>query len=215
MKTKSPDLFLLEARVFLYAVLSASLRSEPSADLLEELSTRIPSLKRDMADRLQLDLRQSIDALLNALTSATPEDLAADYADLFLSGKNGSWAPSESAYLEGMLYGKATMDVIEFYAQFGFVRENSFTEPSDHIAAECAFMASLGMELLEHASAGDGSESKRLVDAQLNFLKFHMSQWAPGWAEKVKEAAGTDFYKAVTDLARSLLAADLDLLARL
>jgi TorA maturation chaperone TorD len=215
MKTKSPNLFLLETRVFLYAVLAASLRSEPSSDVLEELSIRISSLKSDMANRLQPALRRSIDALLTALASATPEVLVVDYADLFLAGKNGWGAPSESSYLEGLLYGNATMDVIERYAQFGFVKEPSFTEPCDHIALECAFMAALGMELAAHASSGNRGELKRLVDAQSNFLQFHMARWVPGWAEKVKETAGTDFYKAVADLACSLIAADRDLLARI
>jgi TorA maturation chaperone TorD len=215
MMMKSPDLFLLEARVFLYSVLAASVRSEPSEAVLGELTDRLSALNKNMTGQWQPELGRSIEALLKTLASDNPEDLAADYADLFLLGKNGSGAPSESAYLEGMLYGRATMDVIEFYAQFGFVRENSFREPADHIALECAFMAALGMELVEHSRGGNRGELKRLVDAQSNFLRIHMAQWVPGWAEKVKEAAETNFYKAIADLASSLLAADRDLLARL
>jgi TorA maturation chaperone TorD len=212
---KSPNLRILEARAILYAILAVSLSAEPSAEVLNELTGRISALKRGRGGWRQPALRRSIDALLMALASATPEVLAVDYADLFLAGKNGWGTPSESSYLEGILYGNATMDVIERYAQFGFVKERSFTEPCDHIALECAFMAALGMELAAHASSGNRCELKRLVDAQSNFLQFHMARWVPGWAEKVKEAAGTDFYKAVADLACSLIAADRDLLARI
>lgn len=212
---KSPDLFRLEARALLYAILAASLRSEPSAAVLSELNARISSLKRSMVDLPQAAIQQSVDALLKALAAATPEALAVDYADLFLAGKNGSVAPSESAFLDKMLYGQTTMDVIESYAQFGFVRDSSFTEPCDHIALECDFMAALSMELLEHVSDGNQGELKRLVDAQLSFVEFHMGRWVPGWAEKMREAADTDFYKAIAELASSLLAADKDLLVRL
>ncbi len=212
---KSPNLRILEARALLYAVLAVSLSAEPSAEVLNELTGRISALKRGRGGWRQPALRQSIDALLMALASATPEVLAVDYADLFLAGKNGWGTPSESSYLEGILYGNATMDVIERYAQFGFVKEPSFREPCDHIALECAFMAALGVELAAHANAGNRGELERLVDAQSNFLQLHMAQWVPGWAEKVKEAAGTDFYKAVADLASSLIAADRDLLARM
>jgi putative dimethyl sulfoxide reductase chaperone len=215
MTIKSADLFLLGARVLLYAVLAVSLRSEPSAAVLGELANRLLTLKRDMAGQRLPALRRSIDAMLKALASSTPEVLAIDYADLFLSGKNGSLVPTESAYLEKMLYGQSTMEVTESYAEFGFVKESSFTEPSDHIAVECAFMAALGTELLERAGEDNQAELERLVDAQSNFLDLHMGRWVPGWAEKLKEVAGTDFYKAIAGLVSTTLATDKDLLVRL
>ena len=207
--------FPLEARALLYATLAASLRSEPSAALLSELRDRVSPIRGRMSEWPQPALEQSIDALLKALASATPEVLSVDYADLFLVGKNGSPFPSESAYLEKMVYGQATVDVIESYAQCGFVREDSFREPYDHIALECAFMAALGMELLERASGSNRGELKRLIDAQSSFIELHMGRWVPGWAEKLKAAAGTKFYKAVAGLASSLLGADRNLLTSL
>ena len=61
-------------------------------------------------------------------------------------------------------------------------------------------MATLGAELLESAGEDNQVEMERLVEAQSSFLDFHIGRWAPGWAEKLKEAAGTDFYKAVAGL---------------
>ena len=123
MTIKSADFFLLGARVLLYAALAASLRSEPSAAVLGELTDRLSALKRDMAGQRLPELRHCIDAMLKALASSTPEALAIDYADLFLSGKNGSLVPTESAYLEKTLHGQATMEVTESYAEFGFIKD--------------------------------------------------------------------------------------------
>lgn len=212
---KSSIVFELEARAVLYALLAASFRGEPSAEFLIELTDRVSFLKEKMWGQPQSALQQSIDSLLKALVAATPEVLAADYADLFLSGRNAHLAPSESAYLEEMIYGQVTVDVIETYAEFGFIRDESFREPHDHIALECAFMAALAVELLEHARCGDRDELKRLTDAQASFIELHMGRWIPGWAKKVKAAAGTAFYKAVAQLASSLIDADRDLLASL
>src|SRR5208337_2006457 len=97
----------------LYAVLASSFRAEPSAEVLSELTDRTSSLKGRMTRRPLSVLQPCIDSLLKALVSATPEALAGDYADLFLAGKNGRLAPSESAYLEKTIYGQATVDVIE------------------------------------------------------------------------------------------------------
>ena len=62
---------------------------------------------------------------------------------------------------------------------------------------------------------GDRDELKRLTDAQASFIELHMGRWIPGWAKKVKAAAGTAFYKAVAQLASSLIDADRNLLASL
>jgi TorA maturation chaperone TorD len=215
MMLKSSIVFALEARAVLYAVLAASFRGEPSAAVLTELTDRVSFLKGNMGGQPLSGLQQSIASLLKALMAATPEALAGDYADLFLSGKNSHLAPSESAYLEETIYGQATVDVIETYAEFGFIREESFREPHDHIALECAFMAALAVELLEHARGGDRNELKRLTDAQASFVELHMGRWVPGWAKRVTVAAGTAFYKAVAELAYSFIAADRNLLARL
>jgi len=215
MMLKSTIVIALEERADLYAVLAASFRGEPSAEFLIELTDRVSFLKEKMGGQPQSALQQSIDSLLKALVAATPEVLAGDYADLFLSGRNAHLAPSESAYLEEMIYGQVTVDVIETYAEFGFIRDESFREPHDHIALECAFMAALAVELLEHARGGDRDELKRLTDAQASFIELHMGRWIPGWAKKVKAAAGTAFYKAVAQLASSLIDADRNLLASL
>lgn len=206
--------FPLEARALLYAVLAASLRSEPSAAMLTELRDQVSSANKRMSEWPEPALGRSVGRLLKAIAPAVPEDLAVDYADLFLTGKI-DLSPSESAYLEKTVYGEATLDVIESYACFGFVKEDSFTEPHDHIALECAFMAALSVELLDWAGSNSRAQLKSLILAQSDFVELHLGRWVPEWAKKVEEAAATDFYKAIAGLAVSLIEADGDLLAQL
>ncbi len=208
-------LVALEARVVLYAVLAASFRAEPSAAVLGELTEQVSALKRRIEGLPLSAVERSLDSMLQALAASTPEALAGDYDDLFLLSKNTHLAPSESAYLEKMICGRATVDVMKTYAEFGFIREESFREPYDHIALECAFMAGLAAELLEHALGGDRGRVKGLVDAQASFIELHMGRWIPDWAKNVRAAAGTHFYRAVAQLASSFVAADRSLLARL
>ena len=159
-------------------------------------------------------LTASFQNLLNALAQSTPENLAVDYTGAFLGGKEGLICPSESSYIEKKVYGEATLKVMEFYREQGFVKDDSFHEPDDHIALECAFMSILGWNFIEMAEKEgmDAPQCEKHLVLQLDFLKDHLLNWVPAWAKQVQDFSETNFYRAIAHLTQTLVEADRRLL---
>ena len=205
---------LFEIRTFLYEAAVAGLHREPAAEILENLHERLAGLTESSQLWTDESLWASVRDLLEAIPGADTEDLAVDYAGLFLSGRDGSMCPAESCYLDGSIYGPRTMKVMELYAEAGFVKDDAFTEPEDHIALECAFMGLMAGELAREIRER-GRESDRaqaLIERQLVFLTDHLLKWVPLFADRVESRAETAFYKSYARFVRILTAADRRLL---
>jgi TorA-specific chaperone len=106
--------------------------------------------------------------------------------------------------------------VIEFYARYGFIKDETFHEPDDHIAVEFAFMSVMGWNFFEMIREG-GTESsgyRSHLEPQLNFLTEHLMKWVPAWATHVREreSSETDFYWALAKFSQTLVEADHRLL---
>jgi TorA maturation chaperone TorD len=207
---------IFEVRASLYGLLAKCLFSEPSLDTLREIEEQVSSLREKIAIWDEPELKTGFQNFLNALARSNPEKLAVDYAGLFLGGKEGSICPSESSYVEKIVYGQSTLKVIEFYAQYGFIKDETFHEPDDHIAVEFAFMSVMGWNFFEMIREG-GTESFRYrshLEPQLNFLTEHLMKWVPAWATDVREreSSETDFYWALAKFSQTLVEADHRLL---
>jgi TorA maturation chaperone TorD len=205
---------IFEVRASLYGLLAKCLFSEPSLETLKEAEEQVSFLREKMAVWDEPELRTGFQNFLNALARSNPEKLAVDYTGLFLGGKEGSICPSESSYVEKIVYGQSTLKVIEFYAQYGFIKDETFHEPDDHIAVEFAFMSVMGWNLFEMIREG-GTESFRYrshLEPQLNFLTNHLMKWVPAWAAHVMESSETDFYRALAKFSQTLVEADHRLL---
>jgi TorA maturation chaperone TorD len=159
-------------------------------------------------------LKAGLEDFLRVLAQSNPESLAVDYAGLFLGGKESSICPSESSCLEKKVYGEATLKVIEVYAKQGFVKEDSFYEPDDHIAVECAFMSTLGWDFIQmvQEKGMDAPACQEHVKLQLDFLKEHLLNWIPDWGKQVQDFSETDFYRALAGLTQTWIEADQRLL---
>ena len=205
---------IFEVRASLYGLLAKCLFSEPSSEILKEVEKQLSSFREQIAIWDEPELRASFQNFLNAFAQSNPENLAVDYATLFLGGKEGSSCPSESSYLEKIVYGQSTLKVIEFYAQHGFVKDETFREPDDHIAVECAFMSVMGWNFVEMIRGGrmESSDYRNHLEPQLNFLTDHLMEWVPAWATHVRESSETDFYRTLVALAQACMEADYQLL---
>lgn len=205
---------IFEVRASLYGLLAKCLFSEPSSEILKEVEEQLSSLREKIAIWDEPELRASFQNLLNALAQSNPENLAVDYAGLFLGGKEGSICPSESSYLEKIVYGQSTLKVIEFYAQHGFIKDETFHEPDDHIAVECAFMSVMGWSFVEMIRGGrmESSHYQNHLEPQLNFLTDHLMKWVPVLATYVRESSETDFYRTLAKFSQTLVEADCRLL---
>jgi TorA maturation chaperone TorD len=201
---------IFDIRSSLYELLSVSTYREPSVDTLKELQKRLTALKQLSSLWPEKVLWSQVQDLLESIFQENTEELAVDYAGLFLSGRDGSICPSESSYLDRMVYGPRTIQVMDLYAKDGFIKENSFTEPDDHIAVECAFMGLLGNKLAATISDEglDSDEARDSLERQITFLTEHFLKWVPIWADQVEKRAEASFYRAVARLARTLAESD-------
>jgi TorA maturation chaperone TorD len=205
---------IFEVRASLYGLLAKCLFSEPSSETLKEVEEQLSSLREKIAVWDEPELEASFQDFLHALAQSNRENLAVDYTSLFLGGKEGSICPSESSYVEKIVYGQSTLKVIEFYAQYGFIKDETFHEPDDHIAVEFAFMSVMGWNFVEMIRGGrmESSDYRNHLEPQLHFLTGHLLKWVPAWATHVRESSETDFYRTLAKLSQTLVEADCQLL---
>jgi TorA maturation chaperone TorD len=205
---------LFEIRTSLYDLVAAGLYCEPSADSLKGFQEQLAALTELSPSWAEEALWACVRGMGESIPEANTEDLAVDYAGLFLSGRDGSACPTESSYLDNVIYGPSALDVMEFYVEAGFVKEDVFSEPEDHIALECAFMGLMGKDFLDMVRTGrlESAEARTSLERQRAFLADHLLKWVPHWAGQVESLAETPFYRALARLARTLIEADKRLL---
>ena len=127
---------------------------------------------------------------------ATIDLLAADYADIYLTGRFRT-APSESAWThpEGLERQEAMFTVRSWYRRFGLEVENWRVRPDDHLVVELEFVA----HLLESEPAAEG------VVRAGSFLDRHLLMWAPAFYARVAARAATPYYAALATLGAAYL----------
>jgi putative dimethyl sulfoxide reductase chaperone len=153
-------------------------------------------------------------ALLQAWTSAHQDgmsteafdELLSDYTRLFIGPGKVLAAPWESVYFgdDRTIFQEQTLQVRQWYRQFGLEPEKIHSEPDDHVGLEFAFLAHLARLALEALERDDTAAFDQYLDAQRRFLVEHPLQWVPFWATLVTENARTDFWRGVALLARGV-----------
>ena len=100
-------------------------------------------------------------------------------------------APWESVYVtnERLIMQKSTLAVRQAYAAAGFVARNKGSEPDDHIATECDFMAKLAERASEALTADDKATCHSLLSQAQSFLEKHLVVYIQDFAEAFDEAA--------------------------
>lgn len=91
--------------------------------------------------------------------------------------------------------GDSTMQVLEMYRQAGLDLSGDFLEVPDHIAAELEFLSFLVSKELEIFHRGDREEAFRYLEMQREFLDQYLRPWVDPFADKIRAAAGHDFYR--------------------
>jgi TorA maturation chaperone TorD len=201
----------------LYAVLASCLSGEPSRKTLAALKKDLTSLYKQRDGWKEPDIWVKVRDLKDSLKDFSTEEAVVDYAALFLGAAENSVCPSESCYLDHMLYGPATQEVMKAYAERGFIKEASFREPDDHVAVEFLFRFLLGRDLAGTMD-DDGNGSPDFTEhlrAYLHFVGNHLMKWIPLLSERIEASAQTRFYRTVASLARTLVREDYRLLAGL
>ena len=134
------------------------------------------------------------------------DELAADYAGLFLNASGCPVHPYESVYTspERLLMQRARDEVRQDYAAAGMALSIG-NEPEDHIALEMEYMSHLCSRTVQACEEKYQEAVLAHLNSQREFLQNHLLLWAPEFSEDLKRNATTDFYRALGCLIRDFL----------
>ncbi len=160
----------------------------------------------DVASGLLL-LRQWSRSDGGVLSDQMFDDVQADYTRLFIGPGQVLTPPWESVYFseERLTFQEETLDVRNWYKQFGLQAAKVYNEPDDHIGLELEFIAHLATMGLDALEKNDAAAFDKSLDAQRGFLAEHLLKWAPDWCEQVQSRANTNFYRGISLVTRGAL----------
>ncbi|MEN9425628.1 MAG: hypothetical protein RL122_3011 [Pseudomonadota bacterium] len=116
------------------------------------------------------------------------DDLACDFADIYLHGKFHS-SPQESVWLddEELVCQQPMFEVREWYARHGLAVPNWRIMADDHLVNQLLFVAFL----LEKATV---ENNPQLLAEAARFLDEHLLRWLLPFAQRVAQRCATAFY---------------------
>ena len=169
-------------RASYYFLLSNLLSAPPTCDTLETLG------KFGVSDA---EATSNFLVKLNALVAAAGihtdvEKLDDEYHDLFIGIGRGEIVPYGSWYITGMLMDKPLSLLRQDLNALGIQREQSISEPEDHISA---LMDTMGIVI----QASDDFQFK----TQQTLFTRHIKPWAKDFFKDLTTARKADFYTSV------------------
>jgi TorA maturation chaperone TorD len=187
----------LKEELSLFNLLRQVFLKEPPKELVEGISK--VDLPSDADDEISYGLKLMIETVRknSHRQHEWTEELAVEYARLFVGPKNPPAIPYASFYLSELhsLMTDETIDVRKRYLDAGMAVKELYSVPDDHIGIELEFIYYLTQETLKLYERGAREEASRLFEIRSDFLKGHMALWVPFFAEKIIESTGEDFYK--------------------
>lgn len=138
------------------------------------------------------------------------EELAVEYAKLFVGPNEMIAPPYGSMYLDGekTIMGDSTMEVIRMYQEEGLARDSEFKDLPDHIAVELEFMYYLVFKEAEALEKSDMVSAHNLLKKQRSFHENFLGRWVPQFCRKIKEGTENGFYREIAELTQSLTGYD-------
>lgn len=207
---------ILASRSASYLFLARVYRQEPTAELLQSLVTAANADPEPVSQGAH-DLNAYLRGLRGQDLRALADELATEYAGLFLNAGKRPVYPFESVYTspERLLMQQAYEQVTREYQQAGLERARDFNEPNDHIALEFEFMAYLGRHSLDALQAGDQATGFTFLEKQNEFFHRHLLVWVPHFAQDLEHVAGSEFYKGIAQLTQAIIHAEQETLPEL
>lgn len=169
---------------------------EPSRDFVCGILTldAADNIDEPLAEGLQLmmaDARKNQERI-----SAWLEELAIEFARLFIGPKNPLAVPYASYYLSGShaLMTDETIAVRQTYLDAGMQVKALHRIPDDHVGIELEFLFCLTDKIIRlHESGADG-ESARLYEMRESFLQKHCVLWFPEFAKRIIDNTSSDYF---------------------
>jgi putative dimethyl sulfoxide reductase chaperone len=192
------------ARCRLYTFLAALLRY-PEQALVDTLNT--PAARETLqyaAEELEPfggSIRTHIETLCSLGKDVSLQQLEKQYLAVFGSSPRGRVAAYECEYgnREIFQFASELADIAAFYNAFGLKTRTG--DRADHVAAECEFVGVLCAKEFTVLANHDTDERLEIVRAaQAKFLREHLCQWAPAFAQQLNASDAGGFYGSVAGL---------------
>ena len=181
---------LLLSRAYLYTLFHKVFGGEPDERLLAALGCEaVSDVIEEFAygSETLTNLKGFVARVgRNASDASYLEEVREEFACFFQGPAQPPAFPWESPYLgpkEAMVFQPSTLLVRDAYRERGLRVKKYQRMPDDHVAIMCAFMAALSAETLDSFRAGNAERVRLGLDAQLAFLRDHMVNWLPEYAE--------------------------------
>lgn len=142
----------------------------------------------DMSRKALRMMQEVVASFPTAPDAAFMDDLAADFAAIYLTGAFGA-SPYESYWLsdDHLICQDAMFDMRTLYAAAGLAVPDWRMRPDDHLVFQLQFLA----HLLAKADKDDDWRSLA------TFLDYHLLRWLPDFASRVVSRCDTPFYAAL------------------
>ena len=133
-------------------------------------------------------MREEVAALPEAAGTAFLDDLAADFAAIYLTGAFGA-SPYESYWLsdDHLICQDAMFDLRTLYSEAGLTVPDWRIRADDHLVFQLQFLA-------HQLPKADGDEDWRSL---AGFLDYHLLRWLLDFASRVANRCGTPLYAAL------------------
>jgi len=174
-------------RARFYGLLATLLVAPPPEELLRRLAT----LGADSTP-----LGTALGHLAQAAAAADADQVADEFASLFVGVTGGEIMPYGSWYLTGFLHEKPLAELRDDMARLGIERSPGVSEPEDHAASLCEMMQGLISGLFDEPLD---------LPAQKAFFQTHLGSWMPRFLADLDKAPSARFYRAVAEIGRVFL----------
>ncbi len=168
-----------------------------------------------------LDLKEGYDLMkryIADIDSSDLEDLAADYAKVFLAAGDAAGRaafPYEAVYVnkKHQVGGSTQMQMHALYLARGLEPDpNVYRTMEDNIGLMLEYMANICDEITAVIEKNDKEKINALIDEQRQFMKKHITNWIYSFTGDVMKFSERDFYKAVAKITNGFIKKEADLL---
>jgi len=218
--TKDEWMAFTQARASMYRFLGGIYLLEVDGKQLNALKkVRFPEVN-GMEDS-DMDLREGYQTLsdyVGTLKEEDLDDLAADYAKVFLAAGDAAGHaafPYESVYVDKkhQVGGSTAMKMKALYLERGFEPDpEMYRTMDDNIGLILEYMAILCEETLSAADKDDPEKAKELLTEQRKFVKKHLTNWVFSFTSDIMKFAETDFYRSIAKITNGFIKKETDYL---
>ena len=214
---------LLQNRIYLYELMHAVFSGIPNEELIHLISQPVTAEAFSLLSENDGDLMSKMahfTSIQDQKLAADPEyldHLKSEYTKLLLGPGKMVAYPWESTYngSENMLFQESTLRVRQAYRKYGYLPEEYPHVPDDHIALELHFLSKLSSLVLDAYKEGNRERALSVLKDQKVFMKYHIRNWFPKYAENIRRSATSYLYPQFGQVVDEFTRIDFDLIDEL